>query len=118
MSEVRRLTYMQYEDSPDRRVHDNSRYTLCSFPSLLILWQPITYEPQYTFALLGTHPEVMKRLREEHDRIFGTDLATTAETIRKYPSKTNELEYTTAVLKEVMRFFPIGSATKENPAGS
>jgi hypothetical protein len=60
----------------------------------------------------------MKRLREEHDRIFGTDLATTAETIRKYPSKTNELEYTTAVLKEVMRFFPIGSATKENPAGS
>ncbi|KAN0091926.1 cytochrome P450 [Hyaloscypha variabilis] len=60
----------------------------------------------YTFALLGTHPEVMKHL------------TTTAETIRKYPSKTNELEYTTAVLKEVMRFFPIGSATKENPAGS
>ncbi len=78
----------------------------------------ITDESQYTFALLGTHPEVMKRLREEHDRIFGTDLATTAENIRKYPSKTNELEYTTAVLKEVMRFFPIGSATKENPAGS
>ncbi|KAE9367035.1 cytochrome P450 [Stipitochalara longipes BDJ] len=72
----------------------------------------------YTFAILGTHPEVMKRLREEHDRIFGTDLATTADTIRNYPSKTNELEYTTAVLKEVLRFFPIGSATKENPAGS
>ena len=78
----------------------------------------VTDGPQYTFALLGTHPEVMKRIREEHDSLFGTDLAATADNIRKYPSKTNELVYTTAVIKEVMRFFPIGSATKENPAGS
>ena len=78
----------------------------------------ITDESQYTFALLGTHPKVMKRLREEHDSIFGTDLTATADTIRKFPSKTNELVYTTAVIKEVMRFFPIGSATKQSPAGS
>jgi cytochrome P450 len=60
----------------------------------------------------------MKRLREEHGRIFGADISTTAETIRQYPYKTNDLDYTTAVLKETLRLFPIGSATKENPLGS
>jgi hypothetical protein len=60
----------------------------------------------------------MKRLRAEHDRVFGPDLATAADLIRQHPSKTNELEYTTAVLKETLRIFPIGSGLRQNPDDS
>jgi len=60
----------------------------------------------------------MNRLREEHDRIFDPDLATTADLIRQYPSRTNELEYTTAVIKETLRMFPIGSGLRQNPDDS
>lgn len=94
--------------------------TLCvsKTKNLLILIAIVINGGQYTYTLLSKHPEVMKRLREEHDRIFGPDISTTAETIRQYPYKINELDYTTAVLKETLRFFPIGSATKENPPGT
>ncbi|KAK1750099.1 cytochrome P450 [Echria macrotheca] len=71
----------------------------------------------HIYMLLSQHPDVMTRLRDEHDRIFPHDLEGTVSTILATPSKTNELEYTTAVIKESLRMFPIGFASRAAPPG-
>ncbi|KAI1389174.1 cytochrome P450 [Hypoxylon trugodes] len=72
----------------------------------------------FTYMLLSKHPEIVQKMREEHDAIFGKNLATTLETLKESPIKLNELEYTTAVIKEGMRLFPVGFGVKEAPAGA
>ncbi|KAI8279519.1 putative sterigmatocystin biosynthesis P450 monooxygenase stcS [Colletotrichum sp. SAR11_240] len=69
----------------------------------------------YTVMLLGLHPEAMRRMREEHDAVFPAGLQESAEMLRTNPAKTNELEYTTAVIKETMRFYPVGFSTRIAP---
>ncbi|KAI1409988.1 cytochrome P450 [Hypoxylon sp. FL1857] len=71
----------------------------------------------HLYMLLSKHPNVVQKLRKEHDRVFGKDLETTLETLKEFPVKLNELEYTTAVLKETLRLFPVGFGVKEAPAG-
>jgi cytochrome P450 len=65
--------------------------------------------------LLGRHPDVMRRLREEHDRAFDQDLATTLNMISQFPTNVKELGYTTAVLKETLRLFPVGFSVRVAP---
>lgn len=67
--------------------------------------------------LLSKHPEVVQKMLEEQDAVFGRDLETTVENIKESPTKLNELEYTTGVIKETMRLFPVGFGVKEAPAG-
>ncbi|KAK2730739.1 cytochrome p450 [Colletotrichum kahawae] len=69
----------------------------------------------YTVMLLGLHPEAMRRMREEHDAVFPAGLHESAAMLRTNPAKTNELEYTTAVIKETMRFYPVGFSTRIAP---
>lgn len=72
---------------------------------------------KHLHMLLSKSPGVAQKMREEHDRVFGKDLETTLETLKESPMKLNELEYTTAVLKEALRLFPVGFGVKEAPAG-
>lgn len=66
---------------------------------------------------LSLYPEVVRRLREEHDAHFVADLQGTVQQLVERPSKTNDLEYTSAVIKETLRFFPIGFTIRQAPAG-
>lgn len=63
---------------------------------------------QFIYILLSLHPDAMKRLREEHDAIFDRDHEATFNMLREAPQKVGELEYTTAVIKEALRLFPVG----------
>src|SRR5512140_727075 len=67
--------------------------------------------------LLSRHPEVLTRLRDEHDHILPHDLEATVSTIPTTPSKTNELKFTTAVIKDSLRLFPIGFTSRAAPHG-
>lgn len=72
---------------------------------------------QYINMLLSKHPEVLQKLRGEHDTVFGKNTTDTLSTLEANPSKLNDLEYTSAVIKEGLRLFPVGFGIRQAPAG-
>ncbi|KAI6776894.1 hypothetical protein HG530_000839 [Fusarium avenaceum] len=58
----------------------------------------------WLFRLLCQHPEVLAKLREEHDTVLGPDAWGAADVLRRDPQLLNQLPYTLAVLRESMRY--------------
>jgi cytochrome P450 len=58
--------------------------------------------------LLSNYPEVVQKMRMEHDRVFAPGIDATYEILKTDPHRLNELVYTTDVIKEVLRLYPIG----------
>ncbi|OJD13923.1 hypothetical protein AJ78_05686 [Emergomyces pasteurianus Ep9510] len=71
----------------------------------------------YVFMLLSKHPEAVRRAREEHDKLFSPDFNRTVELIRAHPEKLYDLHYTTGIIKETLRLFPIGSVARARGEG-
>jgi cytochrome P450 len=66
----------------------------------------------FVYMLLSTHPEAVKKLRAEHDRVFSPSIEETYSILQNEPGKLNELEFTAGVIKETLRFFPIGNTAR------
>lgn len=65
---------------------------------------------------MSVHPEVVRKLREEHDAVFTKGIDATFDMLQHDPYKLNQLEYTNNVVKEVLRFYPIGNTARmEHP---
>lgn len=66
----------------------------------------------YCYLLLSRHPEILSKVRTEHDNVFGTGFSVkdSSHAIANDPTLLNQIPYTMAVIKEVLRIFP--------PAGS
>ncbi|KAI0402308.1 cytochrome P450 [Xylaria palmicola] len=63
--------------------------------------------------LIWKHPEVLARLRAEHDDVFGRHIEACPGTIVENPSILNSLPYTNAVIKESMRLLPAAAGVRQ-----
>ena len=66
----------------------------------------------YILYLLSVHPEILSLVRTEHGEVLGPDASKAANRLSEDPYLLNKLPYTTAALKESMRFFPAASTTR------
>ncbi|KAL9124083.1 MAG: hypothetical protein Q9217_006556, partial [Psora testacea] len=71
----------------------------------------------YVLYLLSIYPTILSRLREEHEKVFGSSPSQVSTPISQCPHLLNKLPYTTAVIKESMRLFPAASTTRSGEPG-
>ena len=71
----------------------------------------------YHLYLLSKHPDILARVREEHDAVLGTDTSLTASTVCSSPSLLNQLPLTTAVIKESLRLFSTVTPSRQGERG-
>ncbi|KAJ4110633.1 hypothetical protein NW768_011978 [Fusarium equiseti] len=70
----------------------------------------------WLFRVLCQYPDVLAKLREEHDNVFGSNAWDAANVIRDNPQLLNQLPYTLAVLKESMRYHTnVGTMRRGEP---
>ena len=67
----------------------------------------------YCYHLLATHPNALSLLLTEHDRVFGTDRSQVRDTITGDPQRLNQIPYTSAVIKEVLRLYPPSASMRQ-----
>ena len=71
----------------------------------------------YVFHLLSTNPIVLGRVRDEHTRVLGPDMAAKIKRLQEEPHLLNQLSYSVAVIKETMRLFPVASTVRGGEPG-
>lgn len=76
--------------------HDSTSSTIC-----------------YAFHLLSQNRDALDRIRSEHNQVLGKDLKKAATMIEEHPKLLNDLKYTTAVIKEVLRLFPPAASSRQ-----
>ncbi|KAF1945072.1 cytochrome P450 [Clathrospora elynae] len=70
----------------------------------------------YCYHLLYKHPEALAKVRRELDEVFGAGTSATQQ-LKDNPYLVNKLEYTLAVIKEVLRLWPPASGVRQGKKG-
>ena len=89
-------------DGDDHLSDDEVREQILVF--LLAGHETTSMSLTFAFHLLGRHPDVQQKVRDEVRQVLGDGRPTAAQLI-------SDLPYTTAVLKEVMRLYPAAPIT-------
>ena len=69
----------------------------------------------YCYFLLASQPTVLSKVRDEHDRVFGSGFSAEhmKQAITSDATLLNQITYTSAVIKEVLRLFPPAGSRRE-----
>lgn len=67
---------------------------------------------QYCLLELLKHPDILARVRAEHDEFLSPDADETVKILRENPTKLNSLILTTAVVKETLRLYSPASTIR------
>ncbi|SPO01960.1 related to sterigmatocystin biosynthesis P450 monooxygenase STCS [Cephalotrichum gorgonifer] len=67
----------------------------------------------FCYYTLWKHPDVLARVRAEHDVAFGPDIDSVPRQIVERPQALSALPYTLAVIKETMRLFPVANGIRD-----
>lgn len=71
----------------------------------------------YCFYLLSKNAGALAKIRAEHDAVLGGDFSKAGAVISSNPNVLNQLPYTHAVVKEVLRLFPPAASIRQGKAG-
>lgn len=71
----------------------------------------------YVYYYLSKNPKCLERIRAEHDAVFGTDISTVSSQLKNDARLLNQLEYTLAVTREVLRLQPPASTIRIGEPG-
>lgn len=71
----------------------------------------------YMAYALSKHPESLRKVRQEYDEVFGTNVEETPHLIKKDPYLIKKLPYTVAIIKEVLRLYPPVSSVRKGVPG-
>lgn len=94
------------------------RLVICQMKGLILAGHGTTATTVcYIFHMLSKYPSSLQHVREEHESVFGTDINQTASAIIQNPHILNQLPYTLAVIKEIIRFFPADSSPRKGDIG-
>lgn len=70
----------------------------------------------YAYHMLSKHPKWLKKLRDEHNEIFGKDPNDAARVLKENPSLLNNCKLTVAFIKETLRIYaPAGTVRSGTP---
>lgn len=71
----------------------------------------------YCYYYLSKNPSTLDAIRREHDEVFGNDPSAAADMIKEDAILLNKLDYTLAVIKEVLRLQPPASTVRQGQKG-
>jgi cytochrome P450 len=66
---------------------------------------------------LSQNPEVLEKVRTEHNEVFGNNVDAAFDRLREIPQLLQSIPYTTAVIKETLRMFPSPGSIRDGCAG-
>ncbi|KAL2876119.1 hypothetical protein SGCOL_008658 [Colletotrichum sp. CLE4] len=70
----------------------------------------------YCYYLLSRNPEIVSLIIAEHNKVFGTDPSQVQDKVHRDPQLLNQIPYTVAFIKEVLRIFaPAGAMRQGRP---
>ncbi|KAK8880043.1 VerA protein [Apiospora arundinis] len=92
----------------------SSRSVICNLKVLLLAgFETTSGFICWIFKELQDNPACMEKLRSEHDEVLGTDADQATRLLKESPHLLNSLPYTNAVVKEVLRMYPLTFAIRE-----
>ncbi|RFU35497.1 hypothetical protein B7463_g859, partial [Scytalidium lignicola] len=72
----------------------------------------------YTYYYLSIHPEILERVRTEHDEVFGTTVEATIQRLQADPHMLNKLPLTQAAFREILRLHSAGFTIRKGAPGA